>query len=559
MKFSKLYSFIFLALALCVFSAPANGQEQKDENCRRLTADGECVDMKLTLLGDGDPRQMPIILFSAPDVSEAQARELIQLFTPVLVKEFGQQIAIVTEERQIPRSWQGRRYVLTYRVRVSPVASTLEPVKAKKVAARKGAEFGRDMIDVLIQALPGNGRIASRAKGKAAEGAREVAQDQIDRTKLGQQGRDRTYAVTAELLRGDGSLFKAIKPTTKYFVVREVYNTQANRIDFYLIGEGERRDQIVERDELIYLGYTFDGSVEALTEQMFLTLIRQGGAVTRYLRDPERLDSIGTNPATPPPGFMPECKELFWKAAEDAKTGRWVCKDQPAKAQQPACPTGTLKRDSSGDWRCVAEAPAPLVQQDVRSAMGTTVPAASTTTPDPWANCPQAQRRMEGAHHVCAAPGETVDLSGMQSRPVSPPIAVPAPPATPAIIAVGAMFNLPLSYKQGQTTPKMRGPQVTAALALLANTGYLPCDGQSDPVWGPTASGVANPQIGWPAFERANVGKPGLTVDGEFNDFEFLNGLARAKPELFQPPAGCFRALVAPAVVPKKIPPKKKK
>lgn len=541
---SKLFSFVFFALTLCIFSAPAKGQEQKDENCRRLTVGGECVDMKLVLLGDGDPRQMPIILFNAPDVSEAQARELIQLFTPVLVKEFGQQIAIVTEERQIPRSWQGRRYVLTYRVRVSPVASTLEPVKTKKVAARKGAEFGRDMIDVLIQALPGNGRIASRAKDKAAEGAREVAQDQIDRAKLGQQGRDRTYAVTAELLRGDGSLFKAIKPTTKYFVVREVYNTQANRIDFYLVGEGDRRDQIVERDEPIYLGYTFDGSVEALTEQMFLMLLRQGGAVTRYLRDPERLDSVATNPAIPPPGFMPGCTELLWKVTEGTGGGRWVCKDQPAKA--PAtCASGRLVHDSQLGWRCVAEPPvAPLVEPTLRSAVGTDTPA--TPPPDPWVSCPPAQRRVEAGtgRHTCAAPPETVSLAGM--APVQP--AAPTPAAKSAF----AGFTPSTDF-----SPRSEGASRVNGF-FCAGSGDHWFSAQWQSWWVPNVSGP-NSKKAMGEFQATN----GLSVSGALDaaTLAVLDRLWKANPQLFpmmeellaKSPQPC---LVRPAA-PKK-PPKKK-
>ncbi len=498
-----------LTIAILAFASTTFAQQTDD--CRRRAQNGQCIDMSTVFVGAPDLRKAKIIVLNAPDLTETQVRLVISELTPHFVSVYGKNFIVVTDERKINPSWGGERIPLTYNVRVRSDVSEMQSSTLSTAGKRAAARIGQSVFSILVQVIPGNNPIASRTKNEVERAGQDVLQEQIDNHEAGMAPKYRTYAVTSELLRGDGAKFKPLKDPTDYFVIKEVYKTKG-RTEHFLVAQGDREDHIKPLEKQIYLGYTSEAPQNGLTRLELLRLLRRDDDPAHKSQP---LDQFlrGDSPSSDSFDASGNCKRREWS---DEKND-WVCKDSVEAKTPPPCKTQV--RDNSGEWRC---APEPPQTAAVKPATQEPAQAAKPTCPDGyrlvWQN---------GTAPLC------LPVSGPVPPPaqakVEPPVQVVPTPQPPTTAAPVTVVGFPgFSSTTDFSTRTEAASRVNGFFCAGSGDHWFYTQWQS--TWIPNISGP-NSKKAIGEFQATN-GLP-VTQRLDFATLEVLNLLWHKNPQLF--------------------------
>ncbi len=513
MKSSKLF---FILVATFVLATATFAQQNDD--CRRRAQNGQCIGMSTVFVGAPDLRKAKIIVLNAPDLTETQVRLVISELTPHFVSVYGKNFIVVTDERKINPSWGGERIPLTYNVRVRSDVSEMQSSTLSTAGKRAAARIGQGVFSILVQGIPGNNPIVNRTKNEVERAGQDVLQEQIDNHEAGMAPKYRTYAVTSELLRGDGAKFKPLKDPTDYFVIKEVYKTKG-RTEHFLVAQGDREDHIKPLEKQIYLGYTSEAPQNGLTRLEFLRLLRRDDDPAHKSQP---LDQFlrGDSPSSDSFDASGNCKRREWS---DEKND-WVCKDSVETKTPPPCKTQV--RDSSGEWRCAAEQ-----QQAVPTV---NLPQTQTVAPQPKKAClnTEALRWSTAEKTWVCLPVTNPVIATAPPKAEQPaqvaPASQPPPPTTTAPAVVVSGFA-EIYYDPAR--PKMQGENVKRILAYMVNKNYLGWDSAWDFAWG------SNADRAWREVEAAasQAGIPGIIKDGRVNitEWQWLSAIFAESPSTY--------------------------
>lgn len=177
---------------------------------------------------------------------------------------------------------------------------------------------------------------------------------------------------------------------------------------------------------------------------------------------------------------------------------------------------------------------------------------ATTSTPDPTANCDR--RRFDDAAQkwVCVTPATAAPQCKEQTKNVAgewvcaPATTVSASASATPVIPINSTGFAEIFYDSRTGMKKMSGSRVTKVQAFMVNKGYMDWDPASDPVWG-DGSGTAWRKV--EAVAKA-AGIPGVVEDGRVGEAEW-NWLNSQPSSLFVPTAAMKESLTRWAQPPK--------
>lgn len=362
---------------------------------------------------DIDPRNVPIVVFKTPRLSDASNLQIQErLLVPVVRQVFQTQYNLLGGNAAIPPTWRGPQFQIGFVTEMETVGNKNLVPSRKGILARVLGELGVQVAEVVIDRVPTDGQILGSVKDRARTISAEFGKDWLGSIGLGRNGDRVIFAVIPVITRGVDGSYKPITKATQYLEVRRTDGRLGGGgACFELTGRGTSPTNIVQLkgkdNPKEGWGCTADALVLGINELMFRELIRQGGDIRHYLEGRREADDNKSHEVC-------DTQDL----GED---GRWTCVH--TTTVQPKYKRRVL--GPNNEW----------VYVDVKSP--TTTNRSTQTVSE------QANPNCKG-DPVCVALGAS-PISSQPTLPAPKPTPTPTPvqpPTPPANVPADSLPNL---------------------------------------------------------------------------------------------------------------------